>query len=125
MSWIDRLNEWALKRVLGRQVVESVAADGSGINLTIEGRLRLLRWSDIEEIAAMLQPDLSTGSLALAIRGPGTSLTLVSDSAKGFKQLCEDIPRYLADVTLYPQWALELIAAPEKVGKVIFRRVTL
>ena len=58
------------------------------------------------------------------MRGPGQTLTLVDGTANGFSQLCDEIPRRLDGVVPYPQWSLELLAASEQGGKVIFRRQT-
>jgi hypothetical protein len=123
MSWIDRANQWALSMIRGQKVA-AVLADRDGVKFTIAGALRLLPWSEVEEIAALAQPALATGSFTLAIRGPGTTLTLVDGTAKGFSELCDELPRRLDGVVPYPQWSLELLAAPEESGKVIFRRGT-
>ena len=123
MSWIDRANQWALNIIRGQKVA-AVSADQDGVKFTIAGAVRLLRWSEVEEIAVLAHPPLSTGSFTLAMRGPGKTLTLVDGTANGFSQLCDEIPHRLDGVVPYPQWSLELLAAPEQGGKVIFRRQT-
>jgi hypothetical protein len=56
----DRGNGFAIAELV--QKVVAVLADQDGVKFTIAGAVRLLRWSEVEEIAVLAHPPLATGS---------------------------------------------------------------
>ncbi len=121
MDWVDKLNQWALKRIRG-EATERVEADQDGIVLIRARGNQLIRWSEIEEIAAMKQPQLADGSFALAIRRADSAVAVVDDTVTGFAEFCQELTRRLTNVVPYERWAVELVASSQEDGKVIFRR---
>jgi|HubBroStandDraft_1064217.scaffolds.fasta_scaffold00242_34 homoserine kinase len=121
MSWIDKVNQWALKGIR-LKAVERVETDDLGSTLIQGDGNHFIRWSDVQEIAVLKQPSLARGSFAVAIRGAGSTLTIVDDTVAGFAEFCQEITRRLKDVVPYETWAVELTASPQQTGKVIFRR---
>lgn len=121
MGWVHKLNLSALKRIR-RRVIERVETDREGSRLIRADGIQLILWSDVQEIAALKQPPLATGSLALAIRGAGSTLAILDDTVEGYAKFCQELPRWLKGVIPYEKWALELTASSQESGKVIFRR---
>ena len=120
-NWIDKLNQWALRRIAGH-TVDSVGADDDGCRLVSSNRCQLIRWSEIQEIAVLKQPPLATGSFAVAIRMANSKVATIDDTASGFTRFCEELPERLQGAIPYENWAVELIAGTPEPGKVIFRR---
>ena len=79
MGWVDKLNQWALKGI--RQAIERVETDREGSTLIRADGREFIRWSDVQEIAVVKQPPLASGSFALAIRGAGSTVAVVDDTA--------------------------------------------
>jgi len=121
MGWLDELNRWALKRIR-RQALGRVEVNGDGSTLVRRDHSRFIRWSDVQEIAVIKQPNLADSSFALAIRERDSTLTIVDDTVPGYAELCEELSRRLPGVTPYQKWATEFIANPDQAGQVIFRR---
>lgn len=125
MGWVDKLNEWALKRIRP-WAIERVKTDREGTTLIRADGSQFIRWSDVQEIAVLKQPDPAIGipaaGFALAIRAVGSMLAIVDDTVAGYEELCQEIPRRLEGVVPYEKWAVELLASSQEAGKVIFRR---
>jgi hypothetical protein len=67
MGWIDKVNKWLLKRI-HPWAIERVKTDREGTTLIrADGGSRFIRWSDVQEIAVLKQPDLARGCFALGI----------------------------------------------------------
>lgn len=120
-NWIDKLNQWALRRI-ARHSVESIAADGDGCRLVSSNRCQLIRWFEIQEIAVLKQPPLSNGSFAVAIKMADSKVAIIDDTASGFTRFCEELPERLQGTMPYENWAVELTAETTEPGKVIFRK---
>src|SRR5215469_10288628 len=96
---------WAIERVkTDREGTMLIRADGS----------QFIRWSDVQEIAVLKQPDLAIGCFALAIHAVGSTLAIVDDTVAGYEELCQEIPRRLEGVVPYEKWALELLASSQE-----------
>jgi hypothetical protein len=121
MGWVDKLNQRALKGVR-RHAVERVESNHEGSTLILSDGSQFIRWSDVQEIAVLKQPPLARGSFALVIRGAGATLAVVDDTAAGYAEFCQELPRRLKGVVPYEKCAVELMASSEETGKVIFRR---
>jgi len=121
MGWVDKLNQWALKGIR-RRVIDKVETDLEGSTLIRAEGSQFIRWSDIQEIAAVKQPPLASGSFALAIRAAGSILVVLDDTVPGYAEFCQELSRRLQGVVPYQRWAGELTASSQETGKVIFRR---
>jgi hypothetical protein len=121
MDWVDKLNQWALKGIR-RQAVERVETNSEGSTLIRSSGSQVIRWSEMQEIAVVKQPPLASGSFALAIRGAGSTVAIVDDTVPGYAELCRELPLRLQGVIPYEKWAVELTAAQQEIGQVIFRR---
>jgi len=71
----------------------------------------------VQEIAVVKQPPLASGSFALAIRGPGSTVAVVDDTVAGYAEFCQEIPRRLKGVVPYEKWAVELTASSQEAGR--------
>jgi hypothetical protein len=125
MGWVDKVNQWVLKRIRP-WAIERVKTDREGTTLIRADGSRFIRWSDVQEIAVLKQPDPAIGCpigcFALVIRAVGSTLAIVDETVAGYEELCQEILRRLEGVVPYEKWALELLASSQETGKVIFRR---
>jgi hypothetical protein len=121
MDWVDKLNRWALKG-MRQHTVEKVETTSEGCRLIYRNGSRFIAWSEMQEIAVLKQPPLAIGCFAVAIRGADSTVAIVDDTVAGYPEFCAELPRRLEGVVPYEKWAVELTAAPQEVGQVIFRR---
>lgn len=121
MGWVERLNQRALRRIR-RHAIERVETDREGTTLTRADSSQFIRWPEVREIAVLKQPPLARGSFALIIRGGGSTLAVVDDTAVGYAEFCQEISRWLKGAVPYEEWAVELTASLGETGRVIFRR---
>jgi len=121
MGWVEKLNQWALKSIRP-EAIARVAANPEGIALIRADGKQFIRWSDVEEIAVVKQPQLAGGSFALAVRGVGSVLVMVDDTVAGYGEFCQELPRRLKGAASYEGSTVGLLATSDEDGKVIFRR---
>ena len=121
MGWIDKVNKWLLKRI-HPWAIERVKTDREGTTLIRADGSQFIRWSDVQEIAVLKQPDLASGCFVLGIHAVGSTLAIVDDTVSGYEELCQEIPRRLEGVVPYEKCAVELMASSQEAGKLIFRR---
>ena len=108
MVWVDKVNEWVLKRIR-RSAIESVKTDREGITLIRADGSQFIPWSDVQEIAVLKQPDLAIGCFALAIHAVGSTFVIVDDTVAGYEELCQEIPRRLEGVVPYEKWGPRVV----------------
>ena len=99
MGWIDKVNQWLLRR-LHPWAMERVKTDREGTTLIrADGGSQVIRWSDVQEIAVLKQADggipCPIGYFALHIHAVGSTLAIVDETVAGYKELCQEIPRRL------------------------------
>jgi hypothetical protein len=121
MNWVDKLNHWALKAIR-RQAVKRIEITSDGAQIVRSDDSHLLRWSEVQEVAIVMQPQLSAGSYALVIRVADSSVTIVDDTVLGYSELIQEMSRQLPNIVPYSNWAIGLAASPQDPGQVIFRR---
>ena len=77
MGWIDKVNQWVLKRI-HPWAIERVKTDREGTTLIrADGGSQFIRWSDVQEIAVLKQADggipCPIGYFALHIHAVGST----------------------------------------------------
>jgi hypothetical protein len=121
MDWVDKLNQWAMKSIRPHPI-KRVETDQEGSTLIRTDSSQFIRWSDIQQIAALKQPALAKGSFALAIQTGGSMVAVIDDTVPGYAEFCQELPRKLRGAAPYQEWAVELTSATLEIGKVIFQR---
>jgi hypothetical protein len=122
MKFVDRINDWMIKRQRRPAGPESVQFEAEHILLRRPNGDRRVSWSEIDRIVATRSDQFVGDTIMLLFELHDMTGFGVSESSKHWKDVNIAIPNKLVGAKAYELWALELVGSPSDKSIDVYRR---
>lgn len=126
MGVIDRINDWALRRLGRGAEVKEVAVGESGIRLRQNGKDVEVSWNDVRRAVAFQRPTLAGDEISLLLELDHERVVELNPRWAGWFVLVSSLDFHLPGARPYVAWLPDLASAgPDRTLTVFSRQAPL
>jgi hypothetical protein len=119
---IDRINDWALKRLGRRTKVREVAATMPGIRWRQGADSTEATWQNIQRVVAFQRPTLAGDEITLIFELDDARVMEVNPDWIGWDELVTNLETHLPGARRYVDWLPELLRSTPELTITVFAR---